>query len=457
MTEAADWGQYNLPAIWEMIKDENACSGADRVLSWDTLSQQIRDQHERLLAAQEKLAEAWPPEKSASASAFQAQVTILATNMNETLISAEDTRVGLQGIVNAIATAQSTLAPLVQQRQTVSDDLTPRFIDHAEDEFDHQGQQAMRVAEAAIADHSAQINAPQLFRMRSGIGDEPRNLPPGTGSAPLGSHGDGFLTAVPIPVPVPHHPPQFETGSNTGNSSHRQQSGSTTIDPSGGPGLSGVLVPPSTSVSHSGGAVTGVALPGATVGEGGSNGAAAGAVFGGAAGLGIGMGTRSGNGLPPGSGVGDREQVPVRRGLPSGATIGAEPAQGGFGDPRGRFAAGPGVGGREQVPMRRGLPSGFTIGAEPSEGGFSNRGVSGRGPLAAESAGRGVPGRSEPGQGILGGPGAAGGRRGGGKDELGRGPADVEWGVRTGVAPVIEPNLKPVRHDPGPGVIGIDK
>ncbi len=378
--------------------------------------------------------------------------------MNETLISAEDTRVGLQGIIDAIATAQSTLAPLVQQRQAASGDLVPRFIDHAEDEFDHQAQQAMRVAEAAIADHSTQINAPQLFRMRSGVGGGRTVLSPDSGSATLGAHGDGFLTAVPVPVPVPHNPPQLATGSNSGDSSHGHHSESTATGSGSGPGLSGLLVPPSTSVGHGGGGVTGGrVVPDMTVGGGGANGAVAGAVIGSAVGLGLGMGARSGGAVSSGSVVGGRSQVPMRRGLPSGAVIGAEPSAGGFGGPHGRFGAGSGVGGREQVPVRRGLPSGAVIGAEPSEGGFGNRGMSGRNPLSAESAGRGVPGGSESGQGMLGGPGGAGGRRGGGKDELSRGRADVQWEVRTGVIPVIEPSTETVRHDPGPGVIGIDK
>ncbi len=460
MTDAADWGRYNLPALWAMIKDENACSGADRVLSWNILSQQIRDQHERLLAAQEKLAEVWPPEKNASAMHFQMRISELAASMNETLISAEDTRVGLHGIIDAIATAQSTLAPLVQQRQAASDDLMPRFIDHAEDEFDRQGQQAMRVAEAAIADHSTQINPPQLFILRPMTSDSLTSLSPDDrGSATSGSHNDGSLSAVPVPVPVPHHPPHLPAGNTSGNSSSGSQIGSRAVGSGGGiggsPVLNGAQTTPSMPTGTAG--VPGVGVPsGGSVVGGISNGAVTGAVIGGAAGVGMGMGSGRGGRLPAGSGAGGREQVPVRRGLPSGATIGGDPSHSGFGEPRGRFFGGSGAGGREQVPTRRGLPSGATIGAEPSEGGFGGRGVTGRGLPSAESASRGVPGNSEPGQGMLGGPGGTGGRRGNGRADVSRGSADVQWSVATGVPPIIEPNTKPERHDPGPGVIGID-
>ncbi len=461
MTDTADWGRYNLPALWAMIKDENACSGADRVLSWNILSQQIRDQRERLLAAQDKLAEAWPPEKNASALIFQDQVTRLANHMNETLISAEDTRVGLQGIIDAIATAQSTLAPLVQQRQAASDDFIPRFIDHAEDDFDRQAQQAMRVAEAAIADHSTQINPPELYILKPAVFGNSTSLPLGastsdsSGSGTSGSHRDISLTAVPVPVPVPHHPPHIEAG--TTSSSPNGGSRSAPIPGIGGaPVLTGVRpIPPSTTAGTGGnGAGRSVTPPAGPAVGGVGNGAAAGVVIGGAAGLG--MGGSAGGRFPAGAVIGAREQVPMRRGLPSGATIGADPSQGGFGEPSGRLPAGSGMPGREQVPMRRALPSGATIGAEPSEGGFGNHGMTGRGVASTESASRGLSSNSEPGQGMLGGPAGPGGRRGNGRDEVNRRPADVQWSVATGVPPIIEPSTKPVRHDPGPGVIGID-
>jgi hypothetical protein len=44
-----------------------------------------------------------------------------------------------------------------------------------------------------------------------------------------------------------------------------------------------------------------------------------------------------------------------------------------------------------------------------------------------------------------------------GQDRRGRrSESYVEWEVRKGVPPVIEPGPEP-NHDPGPGVIGIDR
>jgi hypothetical protein len=35
--------------------------------------------------------------------------------------------------------------------------------------------------------------------------------------------------------------------------------------------------------------------------------------------------------------------------------------------------------------------------------------------------------------------------------------ADERWETLEGVTPVIVANTAPIRHDPGPGVIGIDR
>lgn len=418
---AVDWSRYNLPAIWMMLKDENVCDGADRVLSWDTLSQDVDDQHKRLVAAQEKLAEVWSPDKNASAQVFLQQVGVLAGSMGETLKAAQETRAGLQGIMDAIVTAQSTLSPLVSARKAASGDLIPRFVDDAEDDFDRAGQQAMRVAEAAIQDHGSQINPPTLFFMRSGTGDSTKDLPvsgeetPSTTGATRAS-----IVAMPKAVPVPHEPPDFGSrpSSETETSDDASSAGAVVSGATGdgGPALAGVLpLAPSTPAGPGASLPgTGVALPvGGVIGGGLPGGSLPGAVFGGGA-LGFGAAGGAGNligglggpGLAPGTGsAGLRERPPIRRGLPSGATIGADEAEGGLG---GRGAS-----------------------SQRSRAGES----AGGGPIGGQTVGRGR--RDVPAQG----------------ETFGGGP-DLFWGVRQGVAPVIEPDTTPVRHDPGPGVIG---
>jgi hypothetical protein len=67
----------------------------------------------------------------------------------------------------------------------------------------------------------------------------------------------------------------------------------------------------------------------------------------------------------------------------------------------------------------------------------------------------GQPG-AEHGPSPVGGPGAAGRRRSDDRDRPDFDP-DNPWAVEQGGPGVIEPDLDPVTHDPGPGVLGVDR
>ncbi|MEV4707920.1 hypothetical protein [Actinoplanes sp. NPDC049316] len=410
------WDGLNLPAIWNKVQHENACTGADRVLSWDSLSQEVRDQHTRLLKAKENLAAVWPPAHNTSAQVFLRYMDGLAASMQQTLTRAEDTRAGLRGIIEAIGAAQAKIQPLVEVRDNATHDIIPRWADHAEDEYDEKARQAMREAEAAIADHSTQIQPPTLFRM-GGMIEEPSEEIPidggestyaggggatgGNGGIVNGGSGLGALHATPIPVEVPHGPPSapapvvIPADTGTGGPPGRVQGG--------GPDLAGVMpltpapgtppaagpLSPATGVMPGGGAVPGGGalglVPGMAVGAGGSAMGGMPAPFGGRA--------------TPVS----RQAVPVRTAMPSGAVIGGGGAPGRTGPAgatRSGRAAGPSV-------------------VQPTAG---NRG-----------------------------------RNGGADGETVDGTADQSWEVLQGVAPVIEPDTRPARHDPGPGVIGLSR
>ncbi|WP_199513836.1 hypothetical protein [Nucisporomicrobium flavum] len=414
----ADWDAYNLPAIWSMLKGENACTGADRVLSWEGLAHDVRVQHRRLLDAKESLAAVWPPDKNASARVFLDRMDLLAASMNDTLTRAEDTRAGLRGILEALGAAQAEVQPWVEVRQNASGDIIPRFVDHAEDEYDEKARKAMRRAEAAIADHSTQIQPPQLYKATPSRGEPLQEFPddepndgaggPGAGtSAGLGNSSG----ARPVPVEVPHHPPVPDRFPDHGPTDAAPQPG---IVPtggglpgsSGGPDLAGVLPTPST-VPVTGG--SGTIPSGAGTLPGGVG--ASGGLFGGAGPFGV----------PPGA-------------FPGGG--------GGTALPLGRGAAQPG---RQAVPVRSAMPSGTVIGG-PSTGG--RPGATGR----TASSGRGRAGQ-QIGQQTA----ANRARRGATAEESHDGVADQTWEVLDGVPPVIAPDTRPARHDPGPGVIGLSR
>jgi hypothetical protein len=326
---------YNLPALWQMLQPEDVATGMDRVLAWDGLATAVREQRRRLVATGEHLAAAWPPEQNASARHFLDQIDDLAASMQETLTRAEDIRAGLRGVVEALDEAKRTMRDLAAGRATVSDDWIPRFVDHAEDGFDERAQRVMARAEAAIADHSTQINPPRLYAMKHDPGI--------SGGTPV--------RAKPTPVSVPHDPVALEKDRKIDNGPELSS-----VAPARAPVPGVVLGQPAPIVP------AGEALPGVVIG-----------------------------GLLPAPSGGRRAAAQPRP--PSDAAGRAANA--------GR-AAGAG----------HPLPSGLVLGQ--------------RTPSPEDAT-------------------------------IGGGEADVRWATETGVAPVIVPDARPVRHDPGPGVIGIDR
>lgn len=390
-----NWGTFNLPAIWSMIEKENQCTGADRVLDWQNLAQAVREQHRRLTKAGEDLAVAWSPDKNQSAHDFFSYLNNLADSMNQTLTYAENTRLGLQGVIEAIGTAQMTIRPLVSERAEAADDIVPRMIDHAEDEYDEKAQRAMEAAEKAISEHLNQIQSPTPFAMNPAVDGGERDRQPdphggsdnGSGSGVGSGAGSGGLRATPIPVTVPNHTPDIQ-GLPGGPGDSGQISGSTSPSNSG-VDLAGVITPGSTTLPYNGATGPGL-VPPTPLGGGGSPGMSVG---GGALGMAPGLG--AGMGMPL------------------------------VGPSAGRPIAG---GSRGPVPVRQALPSGAVIGGQPG-----GRGIAGH--MMPGQTGRGANGESE-------------------EESLPTGQADQLWGVDRGVAPVIAPDSTVVRHDPGPGVIG---
>jgi hypothetical protein len=397
---AVNWSRYNLPAIWGLIADVDVCDGADRVLAWDGLASAVRDQHKRLLAAADSLAAVWPPAQNDSAEEFQRQVRGLADSMQETLSKAEDTKAGLNGVVQAFSTAQGKIRDLASGREGVSNDWMPRFVDHAEDKYDEHAQAAMRDAEAAIGDHSAQIQAPKLYELRATKDDGRTLLPGNPGGGSGGSSGPAALRAT--PVPVSDHPSADARGGSTGPDTGSGSLGTATGSDAMGPVLSG-FTPPPPPLGGTAGLPTAPGLGGPLgtnpVGVPGSIGGPGG---GGAVPGGFGV-------LPFGGGSGAAGGIPGRAGS---------------------------AGSRRPLSTRRAMPSGAVIG-ETSESG-DGRGVFGAAPMGG-AAGAGRAGQR---------------RRAGG---VGDGDADLRWETREGVVPVIRPDSTGVRHDPGPGVIGVDR
>jgi hypothetical protein len=131
----------------------------------------------------------------------------------------------------------------------------------------------------------------------------------------------------------------------------------------------------------------------------------------------------------------------------SGSAPGSGPSASWFVDtPRGRVLRAGGVIGPVSAPG-----NGFPDGAVRSGPGGTAPPPSSRPAASAEPVQSGEPGTP----GVMGGMGGVGGRSGRERHRR-RSEPYVEWKVPKGVPPVIEPGPEP-KHDPGPGVIGIDR
>lgn len=480
-----NWNAFDLNAMWAMIKDENACHGADRVMAWDGLADVVLAQKARLEKAKASLEMAWPPSKNASAAAFVAEIDKLLASMDETLQRAQDTRASLGGVVEALAKAQDQLRPLVKQRQEASTDLVPRFMDNAEDEIDRKARQIMGEAEAAVSDYATRFQPPAPFTIEPQIGGfrevpTPRGGPSysagagagsgggsaatnfgdadeafgdfGRGPGGLGSGGASW-TAIPNPVPVPHNAPwqlpeyDFVVSDTTGAFASAEERN--TAEWSGGLGRSTNSEVIGITAEHAHPRPGSPAPPGANV----NNDV-------------LGLAGATSAPLPSPLGPTDYgSAAPVRPALEthfSGPVIGSV-GTGGVGAGRsGGISAARASGGataRQPVPARSALPSGMVIGgsapAGPAQPGASPGVIS----SASQPAtfGRGRSGPSAAVQGALGSVSSQP-RPGQERPDLpAGGDPDIVWGVQEGVAPIIEPNRPNVRHDPGPGVIGWDR
>ena len=100
-----NWNAYDTNSIWEMLKNENVCTGQDRVLAWQTISEALASQHAGLTAARETLAAAWPPEKNDSARIFLQKIDFMLSSISDTMTKPRSTGpvdVGRELIVSAM-------------------------------------------------------------------------------------------------------------------------------------------------------------------------------------------------------------------------------------------------------------------------------------------------------------------------------------------------------------------
>lgn len=393
-----NWEAYDLPRLWQMVSDEDDEAGWAQVQAWFRMRNAIDAYRKRLEACRQALQDGWPPEQSPASAAFIERIEALIASMAATAASAERTAHGLAGIMKALATAKAEMEPLYRKWQDVSSDLTPRWLDGAEDELNAKARAIMRTADLAVTDYTQMIEIPAVYTYRARDFGEFAPVDKVRTNELVLDENTPSSTAGSWDIPMPHNPPSALPGIEP-------------VLPGAGPILSdGTATPPAMIPNSPTPSTPNVPGIGGTGGHGTIK-------------------APIPNPLPNLRG-GIPAQHPVSPRMTSGGTTvmpTVPPAAA-----RGAHSIG--------IPGRRpATPPGLPLMAPPMT---SPATTVGSGSRPAGSAYRTATGHLA--------------TMSGGNQRDGRRRPDDPWTVEVGVAPVITPP-QPRPYDPGPGIIGIDR
>jgi hypothetical protein len=414
-------GKLDVPQLWALAQLEGDPATEKQVAAWKATARSVDIHLSELRNAASELALAWPPEKNESARTFLGFVNDLVSSMEKTRQAAGNTSEALNGINQIINEAKVELGKLNADWQqkaakehknntdSVKDTVVKFFTgddlpDNWRDQLNQKAAKVLDQLDNQVAQAYTTFEKPPEYTAMIGwFKDGSENSgTAGAGGATLGAGMGTVYSAGAGSVIPPLAPPPAVPSAG------------------GGPALSGGTLAPPASGPVIGGAPP-APVPGVPAPLGGSP-------------------------LP-------------------GRVIGAGPGSGGVGPVR-PLAAQPGPApGRPAGPAGRVMPAGGVIGGKPSLGQPGATGSSGASPVRRAMPAGGVIGGSRPGEVARGGAGQAGragmvpqqtarGRREG--DERPRFDPNDPWRVEQG-ARVIVPPAEPASHDPGPGVIGLDR
>jgi len=406
---AQDWAGIEVPGMYAVAKvGEDPESWKQATALHETL-ELLNFHEEQLRMARDELAEMWPPEKSPAAAAFVRHVNKM---LDDIKLAQEETAANQRALallLISLAHAKADMAALnaeyaqVEKRMHSPDRNPINYSEYGPDarrleEINERGRRRMGQADQEVFAASNQMVQPTVS-LRSDDSPSDNRLHQ-DGSSDSGSGRSEFLALRSVTVPSP-----AEVDS-------RLQA--QPADYEGASDYEAALA----AVGH-GSATT--APPGAFVQPSSDKATATG-----------------GAGILPGVS------------MPGPASLRINPPGGGIGS-LGRSSGGGHGAGVGTPPGRRVNPVGGVIGGSPASSTASPHGSSGRSTAASHPTTSGSRSLGSTGPGL-----AARGRR---RQEPER-PGDPEayriWPVAEGGPPVIESRPEPF-HDPGPGVIGIDR
>nr|BFE62488.1 hypothetical protein GCM10020063_070140 [Dactylosporangium thailandense] len=396
---AKDYREYKLPDLWKILRDEDAEAGFVHVNTLNRVRAALEQQRDLLRAHRDRLAEGWPPGRSEAATAFVDKLNGMIDTMTATAGAVNRICMGVDEAFAAIRDAKRLLEPMLAAYSERGPGQGLQVADANRSRLDQRAREVLMAADARVTGAGAKISTGMPSVARFAEPTEVVTQATDSGGAGPGSKGrtsgGGSVSAL---LPAPRFDPPPPSQDRDGPSLGAPADG-------GGLALSGGT-PDQTASPFATPTGNPVAYPTDVIGGG--------------------YGADRSRPLPtPAFGV--------REGMAPGGVIGApRPANG----PEEQGAAAPIAGGgmrsgSSSVAPRRsasGRPAAFTE-AEPAR---SPRGTAGGG-YRDRSYERYLERR-----------------------RTRRGDDDDAWEVIEGVSPLIDaPRERP--HDPGPGVVGIDR
>lgn len=191
MTWHTAWDAYDVPRLWDAVRNEDDPLGWEQVCGLRRMAGLLEAHAEGLRAKREVLARAW--QSPASARMLDRWDILIATVGHEAS-SLTVTAGGLHGVMTALACAKRKIEPLTRQWNEITSDWIPEYWDEVAAEMNDEARTAMLVAAAEVRDHKDNLGVPA--RAGQIAATPPPALP---GFLPV-SADSPTLAGMPLPV-----------------------------------------------------------------------------------------------------------------------------------------------------------------------------------------------------------------------------------------------------------------
>lgn len=155
-----DWTAYDVPRIWDIVREEDSPRGWEQISGFRQLSQLLVDHYRRLLSQHFDLSQAW---QSPAAEAVLSRVDSFAQSLLSDANCAMTTAHALDRIMTTYADARVQVSALEQEWNRITTDWVPEWWDDAAIELNTKAQAIMEQTDAAVRDHRTNIIIPRTY------------------------------------------------------------------------------------------------------------------------------------------------------------------------------------------------------------------------------------------------------------------------------------------------------